>query len=355
MSRVRDLASILTASSNMATDAELSAVSAQIPAYVAGKNLAINGAFDFWQRGTSFSMPTGNYTADRFAFAYNASPTFTISRQAFTAGDEPVASIASQYYLQNATTAVASAGITDWYHRIEDVSMLSGKTITVSYYARATIGTATLQIVVSQYNGTTYLDNAVQDYPTFVAGNGWRRYSTTLTLPTISRSSVTGTSHHTNIILRHFHSVTTFGVWGLQVELGSVATPFSRAGGDLQGELAKCQRYYHKAVSESPYGPIGTGKAYSSSILNINVPLPVKMRSIPSVTSGDLSALSTFQFETGATAGTTPTSIATNPNLNSSTYGSVDVTKTSAFTTGAFYYLMGFNNSNSFIGFNAEL
>jgi hypothetical protein len=227
MSRARDLGSFINST-------------------VAGKNLAINGAFDFWQRGTSFSNPPGTYTADRFAFANAGNVTYTISRQAFTAGDEPPGSIATQYYLQNATTAVVSPSITDWYHRIEDVSMLAGKTITISYYARATIGTATLQLVISQYNGTSYADIAVNEYPTFVAGSGWRRYSATLTLPAVSRSSITGSLHHTNIILRHHHSVTTFGVWGLQVELGSSATPFSRAGGTLQGELMECQRYFER-------------------------------------------------------------------------------------------------------------
>lgn len=289
MSRVRDIANILSGNTSMATDAEVSVVSAQIPSFVAGKNLAINGAFDFWQRGTSFSNPFG-YTADRFAFANAGSLTYTISRQAFTAGDEPSGSIATQYYLQNATTAVVTPSITDWYHRIEDVSMLSGKTITISFYARATIGTATLQLVVSQYNGTSYVDTAVNEYPTFVAGNGWRRYSATVTLPTVSRSSISGSSHNTNVILRHHHSITTFGIWGFQVELGSVATPFSRAGGDLQGELAKCQRYYQTSfpTGVTPANNVAAGMIFAQipgNGMSHGFMFPVPMRVAPSFTT----------------------------------------------------------------------
>jgi hypothetical protein len=285
-----------------------------INSIVAGKNLAINGAFDIWQRGTSFSNPAATYTAYRFAFANAGSLTYTISRQTFTEGDTPgaAASIGSQYYLQNSTTAVASPSITDWYHRIEDVTMLSGKTITVSFYARATIGTATVQLVVSQYNGTSYVDTAINEYPTFVAGNGWRRYSATLTLPSISRSSISGINHHTNIILRHHHSVTTFGVWGFQVELGSSATPFSRAGGDIAGELTKCQRYFQRVENNvSTYLSLtlnhlpGFGNSYSQAVL-----FPVPMRSSVSLSFFDVANNSgkvTAYLSGGAVNNLTPT------------------------------------------------
>jgi hypothetical protein len=366
MSRVRDLASILTASSNMATDTELSAVSAQIPAYVAGKNFIINGGFDFWQRGISISSLSGSpqtYTADRWWYSNTPNITGTVSRQ--PTGD--TTNLPSIQYCARVQRTAGNTGVNPLYfcQEIETVNSipLAGKTVTISFYARK--GTNYSQnnsqllfqlrsgtgVDQNCYSGFTNSTNIIQNQASLLT-TVWQRFSYSIPVPSTSTqlgaffyygaSGTAGVSDY-------------FEITGIQLEVGSVATEFSRAGGDIQGELAKCQRYYHKAVSESLYGSIGTGKAYSSNILNINVPLPVKMRSIPSVTSGDLSALSTFQFETGATAGTTPTSIATNPNLNSSTYGSVDVTKTSAFTTGAFYYLMGSNNSNSFIGFNAEL
>jgi hypothetical protein len=316
-----------------------------INSIVAGKNLAINGAFDIWQRGTSFSNPPATYTADRFAFANAGSLTYTISRQQFAEGDTPgaAASIGSQYYLQNATTAVASPSITDWYHRIEDVTMLSGKTITISFYARATIGTATVQLVVSQYNGTSYLDTAVNEYPTFVTGNGWRRYSTTLTLPSISRSSISGINHHTNIILRHHHSVTTFGVWGLQVELGSSATPFSRAGGDIQGELAKCQRYYQvppTAIFLHGYNSAAAGFWWQP---------PVVMRAAPSAA---LTTTSPYWESVPYTTLGSLTNAALNNTKMTASGGTIVISGTYSPSPATSYPSL-FNGSN--ITFSAEL
>jgi hypothetical protein len=354
MSRVRDIANILSTNTSMATDAEVSVVSAQIPSFVTGKNLAINGAFDFWQRGTSFSNPFG-YTADRFAFANAGSLTYTISRQAFTAGDEPSGSIATQYYLQNATTAVVSPSITDWYHRIEDVSMLSGKTITISFYARATIGTATLQLVVSQYNGTSYVDTAVNEYPTFVAGNGWRRYSATVTLPTVSRSSISGSSHNTNVILRHHHSITTFGIWGFQVELGSVATPFSRAGGDLQGELAKCQRYYWRSgfPNESiDYIKHALGYSQNTTSLWCQMLYPVTMRVAPSIESSTLAVSGSTIGIYDSVSNFSVSSLSIDRSTTRSCNFNANTTGLTAYRPGQ---LQNFNNTNGYIGFSAEL
>jgi hypothetical protein len=171
----------------------------------------------------------------------------------------------------------------------------------------------------------------------------------TFTVPTTAKTIriglISGTLNNTEFIN-----------WsGVQLEVGSYPTPFSRAGGGIQDEIATCQRYYYRAASESPYGAIGVGKAYNVNNLNINVPFPVKMRATPSISSGDTSALSAFQFETGATAGTTPTSIGVNGGIINSNFGAIEVVKASTFTVGAFYYLMGANNSNAYVGFSAEL
>jgi hypothetical protein len=68
-------------------------------------------------------------------------------------------------------------------------------------------------------------------------------------------------------------------VEGVQLEAGSVATPFSRAGGTLQGELAACQRYYFKGGNSS------AGVFSNTNTGRWSVFFPVEMRTAPTITA----------------------------------------------------------------------
>ena len=159
--------------------------------------------------------------------------------------------------------------------------------------------------------------------------------------------SVTG---GTNLTIRF-----TGGTFSLpQFEKGTQATPFEwRPYGQ---ELALCQRYYYKqntSGANGGYTQFGFGNGYGTGIINLTVTFPVSMRSYPN--SLDTSAMGTFQYETGTSAGNTPTSIAINPNNNSTWQCTIDVTKSAAFTNGAMYKLQAFNNTTAYLGFGAEL
>jgi hypothetical protein len=74
------------------------------------------------------------------------------------------------------------------------------------------------------------------------------------------------------------------------LELGSVASTFSRAAGNgnIQGELAACQRYYYVYVDGTSSQSFGTAGYYSSTDILTTVSYPVTMRTAPtfSVVSG---------------------------------------------------------------------
>jgi hypothetical protein len=250
MSRVRDIANILSGgSSAIATDAE-------IPSYIAGKNFVINGGFDFWQRGTSFAglgaATSSTYTADRWNSG--AAANITISRvSAITEG--------LQYGLRiQRNSGTSTGGDAFICHTIEssNATLLAGKTVTLSFNVRTganfsgaaaycvpRFGTGTDEGSALGYNGQWTGHN--QLVHTVSPNTTMTNYTKTFTVPS-------GTKEIMLLMGVQSFAATSAGAndWlefeKIQLEIGSVATPFSRAGGDIQGELTKCQRYFETGI-----------------------------------------------------------------------------------------------------------
>ena len=98
-----------------------------------GRNVVVNGSFAISQRGTSFSAPNGTYTLDRMRCA-QANSADTISQQTFTAGQTDVPGSPKNYLRFAFGSATANRVLET---RIEDVYTLSGQSITLSFYAKA--------------------------------------------------------------------------------------------------------------------------------------------------------------------------------------------------------------------------
>ena len=251
--------------------------------YVAGKNKIINGDFGVWQRGTSFSNPAANaYNADRFVLYFDGTgATRTISQQTFTPGTAPVPGYEGQYFFRYAQTVAGTSNTVNLlYQKIENVQTFAGQSVVLSFWAKADSARSITCTANQNFGSGGSADVDTNFTGTASVTTSWQRFSFTVAVPSISGKTI-GTSSFLGIRLFLPAGTTpTIDIWGVQVEAGSVATPFTTATGTLSGELAACQRYYVRFLPDDTglYGNIGTGMGYNATQTRIFVTCPVQLR-----------------------------------------------------------------------------
>ena len=322
----------------------------------AGKNVLINGGMDIWQRGTTFTGTTTAFCADRWQ-AYRAATGSTFSRQVTN-------DTTNLPFIQYCTRVSRDSGNTStanlyFFQNVETVNAIpfAGKAVTLSFYARrgANYSASSNALAVSVITGTGtdqnigggYTGQATAFSGTATLTTTWQRFSFTGTIAATAREFVpffdfvpVGTAGAAD-----FYEIT-----GVQLEVGSVATSFSRAGGTIQGELAACQRYYYRLDTDQQFSNFAWGFAYATTAYKGTVALPVTLRVPPSAI--DYSTLKLHNVNTAVTAGLTASITASEQNKYLPT---VTVTVSSGLTTGGFYYLGANNSTAGYIGFSAEL
>jgi hypothetical protein len=140
-----------------------------------------------------------------------------------------------------------------------------------------------------------------------------------------------------------------WSITGVQLEVGNLATSFEhRSYGD---ELARCQRYYYKAVIDATGSRFSSGFAVTNNLADGVIIFPVTMRANPTVLeqSGTDADYSIAHTNTSATCNAVPAF--TNANRNT---GSVRFTVNGAITQGHGVSLRA-SNTNAFLAFPAEL
>ena len=291
----------MTRNRNVA-DVQANGVSA-VPPTTAGKNAVINGGFDIWQRGTSFTTgygSNGGYSADRWQMISGATTGRTFSRQA-TGDTTNLPNI--QYCLRAQRNSGDTQSGSGYYIQLsqsfESVNSIpyAGKTVTVSFYARAgaNYSSASSALNTTLRMGTGTDQNAFWSGYTGQTDSGsnvtltttWQRFSFTASVgATITEMAVgfqytpTGTAGANDY----------FEITGVQLEVGSQATPFSRNASTIQGELAACQRYYQKTYNQTEAPAAAPASApfnaiNASTTLVVGIPVfKVSMRTAPTVT-----------------------------------------------------------------------
>jgi hypothetical protein len=223
------------------------------------RNRLVNGNFDVWQRGTSTS--SAGYLADRWTTALTGSTVVT-SQQAFAVGQSDVPNEPT-YYLRNVVTS--SAGTSNkcvLQQRIESVRQLAGQTATLSFWAKADSAKNIAVEFVQNFGtgGSPSSEVTGTGVTTCMLTASWQQFSAQVSVPSISGKTLgtngddylglffwfdagSGFNARTNSLGQQSG---TFDIAQVQLEAGSVATPFEARPSGV--EFALCQRYYHSAT-----------------------------------------------------------------------------------------------------------
>jgi len=256
------------------------------------RNKIINGAFDFWQRGTS--QTSNGYGSDDRWENSNVGSSKTASRQSFTLGQTDVPGDPTYF----SRTVVASvAGASNYVFKrqaIENVRTFAGRSIRVSFYAKAD-ASRPIAIELAQSFGTGGSPSAAVTgigAQKFTLTTSWVRYEATISVPSLSGKTL-GSNNDDYLGLyiwfdagSSFNARTaslgqqsgTFDIAMVQVEEGTAATPFERR--PFAVELAQCQRYFVSIASLIVSGYAGgADEALYGDFIH-----PVSMRATPTVT-----------------------------------------------------------------------
>ena len=272
---------------------------------MAGRNRIINGDMRIDQRNNGAAVTTsGAFPVDRFLQSVTGGEVAISSQQDSSA---PTGFVNSTKI--TITTAEVSVGADDrvaFQHRIEGTNVAdlawgtaNAKTVTLSFWVRSSL--------TGTFGGVLRNSANNRSYPftyTISVADTWEQKSVTIPGDTTGTwLTTTGTGIVINFsLMAGTNFVGTADAWaaagvqgatgqvqlattlnatwyitGVQLEAGSVATPFEHR--QYGQELALCQRYYYAAA-----GVNYPAFHYSSSAYT-TVMLPVTMRATPTVTS----------------------------------------------------------------------
>jgi len=297
------------------------------------RNLIINGAMQVAQRGTS-STSSGYYSVDRFLCQFGGTDeALTQSQHTLTSSDTGPyeEGFIKSFHIQNGnqTGGAGAADFVEIYTALEDQDIStcgwnyksSSSYITLSFWVRSSVAQKFAGFLYTNQAGAG--DSYMYSYQ-IDNGSGGNLTADTWTKITHSipgNSSLSFNNDATNGMKIGFfpfngtdyttsdHTENTWAAWsssnklkdmtstwyttndatfeitGVQLEVGSVATPFEHR--TIVDELARCQRYYY-VHAEGDNKVVGQATVYQSNDIFLIIYPTVTMRTTP-----------TFEQETG--------------------------------------------------------
>lgn len=271
-------------------------------------NKIINGNFDFWQRGTSFtSIAASTYSTDRFKYLKVGAMVHNIVRS--TDVPDAKSNYSASIDMTTPDDSIAAGDYTIFEQKIEGYNIrdLIGRKFTVSFYVKAAItGTYCLSFL---NNGAD--QGIVKEY-TINAANTWEKKEILIdTMPTAGSWNyengtglyvrfvlAAGTSFHTSpdvwsssasfATANQVNGVATgagsFKLSQIMLNVGEKAGEFSIAGRNITDELQLCQRYYCLLTGGALGGIKNTHMNNYNGVLSLSdLFFPVEMRTAPTM------------------------------------------------------------------------
>jgi hypothetical protein len=325
-----------------------------VPSVTGFKNRLINGNFDIWQRGTTFSYrnPTtepDRYCADRWKLINSGGTTaerlnVTVNRIPLGLGDLPNTSTYSKYGLEFdiGTGGYTAGSQTYLYQRVEGIENLSRGFATISFYARATVSNAKMAVsfrrdfgggTAPDYVATGVEKNSQKDDGFAISlPTEWTKFVYSFNMPD-SAGGVVGASGNDGPEIRFFirggtdlveediseyinpnlSGVNNYKIQIAQVQLeaGSEPTPFEYR--DLQTEMSRCMRYYQTSNVTTPFRAITDGEVLGGGVdaiilekdirwLTVRYPVEIRRLSDSTLTIKTESDVHTNLLNTGSLA-----------------------------------------------------
>jgi len=301
---------------------------------LSNRNLIINGDFSISQRGdysSATAISTATYYLDRWKT--------DISGVSATIEHDAV-DLPNGITTKSAKIAASSSasGYMQLTQPIETQSFMDNRKVTISAYVRSNNANTKIRVegaVSGNFDGTAH-----------TGGGGWELLKETITVV----NSVS--AFRAGVIMWNSGAISIssgdfFEIAHFQVEFGTEATPFEqRSFGD---ELARCQRYYFKAVATSS-SFWGMGYNVSTTALRAVVHYPVEMRSAPTALEQTGTA-NNYRVNGSAvvTCSVVPTFLVASKGA-----GSVSFTVSSGLTSGQASAMQS-NTDGAYLAWSAEL
>lgn len=273
------------------------------------RNKIINGDFQIWQGGTSFTNPTSAasaYGPDQWQFYRSGFAT------GITATQQQTQTASKGVRIQRAAGDTSTLAIY-FSHVFEtlDVVKLAGKTVTLQCKLKkgSNYSESSSLIGITAYYGTGTDGNLANGF----TGSSVIGSTTPIITTSLQQITFTFTIPSNATQFTFFFSYEPAGTAGtndwfeitdVQLEEGSVATPFERRPYGL--ELSLCQRYYQKSYRYIDYAGTATYNGCCNMYVGVSTTLPLYyfvrfplMARIPDITIYDIAGNSGKCYRSG--------------------------------------------------------